>query len=96
MDQDAGSEKMLGNGDHLSASGMFVATDAPRKKGETLSIRFSIPDGSGPISAVAEVVWTREASPDGSAAAGMGVRFTRIDEKDAERIRKFVRGRQEG
>jgi uncharacterized protein (TIGR02266 family) len=76
---------------NISETGMFISTSEPFNPGTIFN--FSIDLGMGnqaPISAEAEVVWTREAGEDPSRPAGMGVRFVKISSEDLITISVFV------
>jgi uncharacterized protein (TIGR02266 family) len=74
----------------ISASGMFISTVNPRRRGEQFSLQFSLPGQAAPISVTAEVVWIREHSAGEEFPPGMGIRFLEIDERAAAAIRDFV------
>jgi c-di-GMP-binding flagellar brake protein YcgR len=86
----------------ISHGGLFFALDPPFDKGTRLRMRFELPNeqeisGSAtdggedhtppPIQAEGQVAWVGS-SPEGT--AGMGVRFSRIDPGDLERIVDYV------
>lgn len=74
----------------ISASGMFIGTVNPRRKGEQFALQFTIPGAPAPICINAEVVWTREHSTSAEFPPGMGIRFLDITEEAAAAIRTFV------
>ena len=93
-----GTKAVSGKGhiSDLSASGMFIATDSPRRPGERFRLVFSIPDSGPEIIAEAEVVWAREPGSWPPDEQGMGVRFLGISDDAAVRIRSFVGGEAAG
>ena len=80
----------FGYAGNLSASGMFIGTVNPRKKGEQFAIQFTLPGSTVPISVTAEVVWVREHSQNADFPPGMGVMFVDIDVEAVQKIRQYV------
>lgn len=60
---------------NLSQQGMFIATQQPRPLGTELSLRFTPPGSSTPLSVRARVVWMCEQATEASSIVGMGVQF---------------------
>jgi hypothetical protein len=75
----------------LSLQGAFVATEVECAEGDDVDLEFWLPDG--PVAARACVRSVRsDSSADGG---GLGLAFTRIAEREAERLRSFVDERAE-
>lgn len=74
----------------ISASGMFISTVNPRRKGEQFALQFTVPGAPAPISVNAEVAWVREHSTNAEFPPGMGIRFLDITDEAAAAIRAFV------
>lgn len=65
-----------------SLGGMMLAGDQALIKGDILTIKFSIPSQSLPLSAFAEVVWIK--------AEGVGLRFLSMREEDAKTLEVYL------
>ena len=81
----------VGFTENLSASGAFVATQAPPEVGATIHLLIALPD-LALVRAHGTVRWLRPASKGRS--AGMGIRFEQLSALDAVRIHEFVNLRQ--
>ena len=75
---------------NASEGGCFVGTHAPLRMGSPAHVRFTVETEGREVVAEAVVVWVREAAPDPRVSPGMGLRFTIIDEKSIEALRKLV------
>lgn len=73
----------------ISPGGVFVAARCPQPRGTRLRVQFTLPDSADPIHAEGEVQWVKDASGEG--AAGMGLRFIKIDPEDLARIEHFIK-----
>lgn len=84
---------------NLSVGGAFITTSGEPppdlEVGSRLSLSIDLGDGKPAIGAHAWVVWTRPRGEAGQ-AAGVGVRFVRIDEPELRRIAELVYRRGEG
>jgi hypothetical protein len=67
----------------VGAGGMKVRTAAPLAAGAAVKLRFTLPDGGGPLEAIALVA---RLDPDGIAFA-----FAHLPARDVERLDVFVR-----
>jgi uncharacterized protein (TIGR02266 family) len=80
---------------NISAGGLFIATNAIRRIGDRITLKFSIPGTVEPLSVETEVRWIRENSAlnrvDG--ATGMGVRFVNLSPQAAAAIQLFLESR---
>ncbi len=80
---------------NISAGGLFIATNAIRKIGDRITLKFSIPGAVEPLAVETEVRWIRENSAlnrvDG--ATGMGVRFVNLSPQAATAIQQFLESR---
>ena len=80
---------------NISAGGLFIATNAIRKIGERIVLKFSLPGQAEPLAVETEVRWIRENSAlnrvDG--ATGMGVRFVNLSPEAAKMIQAFIESR---
>ena len=82
----------------ISEMGIFVATATPPPIGETVELRFTLPEtlrhemGDGPsvLSLKATVQWITNGPPNAE-SPGMGLRFLDPDEVTANRIVELVR-----
>ncbi len=80
---------------NISSGGVFIATNAIRKIGDRITLKFSLPGTTETLAVETEVRWIRENSAlhkvDG--ATGMGVRFVNLSPAAAAMIQKFVESR---
>lgn len=82
----------------ISGMGIFVATATPPPIGETVDLRFNLPEavrnemGDGPavLTLKATVQWVTDGPPNAE-SPGMGLRFLDPDEVTANRIVELVR-----
>jgi Tfp pilus assembly protein PilZ len=81
----------------VSPSGVFVSCAKPLKLNDTCEVRITINNGKDPLHAIGEVVWSNiHGQDDYYTPRGMGIKFTRIADKDrdfisAEAVRHFQR-----
>lgn len=78
----------------LSATGLFVRTNAPEEPGTRLNVRFTPPDGCGePLELEGEVIWINRYRPSqrDSLHPGMGIRFIGLESEQRHRLVEFVR-----
>jgi uncharacterized protein (TIGR02266 family) len=81
----------------VSSGGLFVATHQLRKRGERLTVRFTLPGGQ-PITVEAEVRWIREVTSlsDGrhhENPTGMGLKFINLPAPTKAAIAAFLKQR---
>ena len=62
----------------ISRGGIFIKTKTPSPIGTLLKIEIQLTTGAAVISAVGRVVWRRE-QPEGGQAAGMGIKFIKLE-----------------
>ena len=81
---------------NISSGGLFIATNALRKIGDRITLKFSLPGSIEPLAVETEVRWIRENSAlhrvDGN--TGMGVRFVNLSPAAAAAINQFVQARE--
>jgi hypothetical protein len=74
----------------LSVGGAFLRSDLLFEVGEVLELEFQVPGGPQ-VKASGKVVHVaREAALDGASAAGMGIAFSNLSERDREAVRAFL------
>ena len=80
---------------NISAGGLFIATNAIRKIGDRITLKFSLPGTAEPVAVETEVRWIRENSAlhKIEGASGMGVRFVNLSPLAAAAIQKFLEDR---
>ncbi len=85
VDYVGGGIRQRGRTSDLSQGGIFIDTINPMDEGCLVSFRFLLPgDPSGePITGEGVVAWKQP-------MMGMGVRFTRISDRDRERVLQFL------
>jgi uncharacterized protein (TIGR02266 family) len=80
---------------NISAGGLFIATNAIRRIGDRITLKFFLPGSTEPLAVETEVRWIRENSAlnriDG--ATGMGVRFVDLAPEAAHAIQQFIESR---
>ncbi len=81
---------------NISSGGLFIATNAIRKIGDRITLKFSLPGTTESVSVETEVRWIRENSAlhKVEGATGMGVRFVNLSPVAAAAIQKFLEGRE--
>lgn len=76
----------------LSSGGLYVKTDFPLTAGESLTLRFTLPDQKGMVSCKARVAWVNQKEkprkPD--LPPGMGIQFVELSLEDMKSIRRFL------
>lgn len=82
-----------GFSENLSDGGLFVATYAPRKLGERLHVRFSLPGLERPIDVHVEVRWLRDYDASAEIVPGFGAAFLDLDDRDRDSIHAFLKHR---
>lgn len=73
---------------NISRGGLFLATDATLKPGDTVELRLALAGAGGTIHVPAEVRWVGALGEP--AVAGVGVEFDRADQALAARIDRLV------
>jgi uncharacterized protein (TIGR02266 family) len=80
---------------NISAGGLFIATNAIRRIGDRITLKFLLPGSTEPLAVETEVRCIRENSAlnrvDG--ATGMGVRFVNLAPEAAQAIQSFIESR---
>jgi uncharacterized protein (TIGR02266 family) len=76
---------------NISAGGLFIATEEPLKKGDTLDVRFQIPGTDHVFQKKATVCWTRpiEGANENS-RAGAGVKLDSLSDDEAKLLNAFL------
>lgn len=83
-----------GFSENISEGGLFVVTYLPRRCGDVITVRFTLPGLGRLIEARAEVRWQRQGHDDRDVAPGLGVRFLDLTEADRAVIERFVGKRE--
>jgi len=95
VDLESDSNFYTGLTQNISAGGLFIATNAIRKIGDRITLKFSLPGVPEPVAVETEVRWIRENSAlhkiEGS--SGMGVRFVNLSPAAATAIQQFLESR---
>jgi uncharacterized protein (TIGR02266 family) len=79
----------------ISRGGIFIKTPKPSNIGQLLKIEIQLKDGAPVISAVGRVVWRRE-QPEGGQAAGMGIKFIKLEPESVPVIERIVERKAPG
>jgi uncharacterized protein (TIGR02266 family) len=95
VDLESDSNFYTGLTQNISAGGLFIATNAIRKIGDRITLKFSLPGTAEPVAVETEVRWIRENSAlhKIEGASGMGVRFVNLSPLAAAAIQKFLEDR---
>ncbi len=77
----------------ISATGIFVRTNAPESPGTHLNLRFTPPDAELPLELEGKVIWANSFRPGdpNNLDPGMGVRFLDLSDQQRVRLVEFVR-----
>ncbi len=78
---------------NISGGGIFLITQEPYPPGTNIRISFTLPGDRTPVTALGEVVWSRDQREAPERQPGMGVKFVEIKDFDQERLRQFVKDR---
>jgi uncharacterized protein (TIGR02266 family) len=73
----------------VSLGGLFIKTQEPLKKGETIDLAVSLPDGGEALRVLGEVIWSIREEMETSARKippGMGVKFLNLSTEDRIRL----------
>ncbi len=78
---------------NISTGGLFIATEEPFKKGDSVEVRFSIPGADHVFHKNATVCWTRpfDADGHGRTKAGAGVKFTDLTDEESRILNAFLK-----
>jgi uncharacterized protein (TIGR02266 family) len=79
-----------GFSENISEGGVFISTYNPAPIGSKVDVEFSLPDGGPSIRTPAVVRWIREHNPAVETPPGLGLEFLELDERDQERVERFV------
>lgn len=83
-----------GFSENISEGGLFVVTYLPRKCGDVITVRFTLPGIEHTLEARAEVRWVRASVPERHLPPGLGVRFLDLSQADRAIVERFVRKRE--
>lgn len=77
---------------NISNGGILIATDHPLEIGTHIDLTLELPSTAKPITAVGKVAWIGRAPSgvDGTASAGVGIKFSRIAPTDLKLIVDYV------
>ena len=75
---------------NISGGGVFIKIDEALLLDTVVHLRFTIPRDSRMIQAEGKVVWCNPKGGRGYFPKGIGIKFTKLDSDDAERIKAFV------
>lgn len=76
---------------NISRGGMFISTRNPLPAGTHVVLKFKIPPANTEITLEGEVVWAvRPEESGGTLIPGMGIKFTKMDEKTRNEIERII------
>jgi len=75
---------------NLCERGFFIATRRPLAPESVVSLRFTLPDASKPLSVRGRVAWVSSDENDPAVITGMGVQLLDLDPKAATEISALV------
>jgi len=73
----------------ISTGGIFIRTDSPLNRGETISLKIFLPDGEKEMEVLGEVVWSnkdKQVTPEKTFPPGMGVKFLKLSTENRIRL----------
>ena len=76
----------------LSTGGLYVKTDYPLPTGESLTLRFTLPDQHRMVTCKARVAWVnpKKDPRKPELPPGMGIQFVELALEDMKSIRRFL------
>ncbi len=75
---------------NISGGGIFIKIDEALLLDTIVHLRFKLPRDSRLIEAEGKIVWCNPKGGRGYFPKGIGIKFTKLDSDDAERIKAFV------
>jgi uncharacterized protein (TIGR02266 family) len=75
---------------NISGGGLFIKIDEAFLLDTIVQLRFTLPGNSRFIEAEGKIVWCNPKGGRGYFPKGIGIKFTKLDSDDAERIKTFV------
>jgi uncharacterized protein (TIGR02266 family) len=77
---------------NISNGGILISSDHPIEIGTHIDLVMEFPNSDKPITAVGKVAWVGRAQggTEGTPAYGVGLKFSRIDPTDLQRIVDYV------
>ena len=75
---------------NISGGGIFIKIDEALLLDTIVHLRFKLPRDSRLIEAEGKIVWCNPKGGRGYFPKGIGIKFTKLDSDDAERIKTFV------
>jgi uncharacterized protein (TIGR02266 family) len=75
---------------NISGGGIFIKIDEALLLDTIVHLRFKLPRDSRLIEAEGKIVWCNPKGGRGYFPKGIGIKFTKLDSDDAERIKVFV------
>ena len=76
---------------NISRGGVFVAAREPLTPGTLVDLVFSLPNCPLPFRLEGEVLWANMPGSPGHTVAGMGIKFTTLNDMMRRRIERFIR-----
>ena len=75
---------------NISGGGIFIKIDEALLLDTIVHLRFTLPKDSRFIEAEGKIVWCNPKGGRGYFPKGIGIKFTRLDTNDADKIKAFV------
>lgn len=75
---------------NLSQGGMFIVVDRPALPGTEVTLHFTLPSQTDPLSVRARITWASTEDTESGALNGMGVRFLDLTKPQAVAIGSFL------
>jgi len=85
VEESTDRELYFQRGANISTGGIFLQRTIPHSKGTVINLQFTLPGDDEPVRVRGEIVNVGHADD-----LGMGVKFLDLDEKDRQRIERFV------
>ena len=83
-------ELIVGYSTNLSRGGMFVETSTSLARDTRVALDVHLPDAHEPVAIDAEVVYSRDADPNGGGPAGVGLKFTELSVQSIAWLEEFI------
>jgi uncharacterized protein (TIGR02266 family) len=77
----------------ISTGGLFIITENPMAQGDRFVLKLHLPKLDTPLNIESEVAWSRmREGREDPRPVGMGVKFLRMDPREAQRLKAYLTG----
>jgi uncharacterized protein (TIGR02266 family) len=74
---------------NISGGGLFIKTDSPLPVGESFSLKLQLPEIPDPLKIQCTVAWANK--QEEGEASGMGIKFSKMSDKDNQRLQSYIK-----